>query len=158
MPTIKIAGHDVLLDEEDLHLMESTSWFIRRSGGTSYVQHNTYAGHEYSGYESLHRLIAGCGQGDVVDHINGNGLDNRRCNLRICSHAENLRNRKIHANNNSGFKGVYFDRSLSVRPWRAQIRVAGKKFNLGRYSTAEEASQAYKKAAVRLHGEFARLA
>lgn len=94
----------------------------------------------------------------MVDHINGNGLDNRRCNLRVCSHGENMRNRTMNRNNRSGYKGVYFDPDKNGRPWRAQIRANGRKHSLGRFDTAEQAYEAYQKAAERLHGEFARVA
>ncbi len=158
MPTIKIAGHDVLLDEEDVHLLEISGWTVRMSGTTGYVQRTIYSGHEYVGYESLHRLITDCGEGEMVDNINGNGLDIRRCNLRVCSHGENMRNRTMNRNNRSGYKGVYFDPDKNGRPWRAQIRANGRKHSLGRFDTAEQAYEAYQKAAERLHGEFARVA
>lgn len=158
MPSIDIAGHEVLFDEEDAHLFSETRWQIRASGATSYVQRSIYSGSDYQGYESLHRLIAGCSSDQVVDHINCNGLDNRRSNLRVCSHSQNMQNRKIHSNNQSGFKGVYFDPAAHCLPWRAQIRANGKKHNLGRFSSAVAAHQAYLKAAEKLHGEFARAA
>lgn len=158
MPTIKIAGHDVLIDEEDLHLLLDRKWHVRANRSNRYVQRNLTDGHGYLGCESLHRLITGCEDGMVVDHINGNGLDNRRCNLRVCSHSENMQNRKMHRNNQSGYKGIYFDPDLNGRPWRAQIRAYGRKYNLGRFDTAEEAYAAYLRAAEKLHGEFARAA
>jgi len=106
----------------------------------------------------LHRVIAGAIKGQIVDHANGNTLDNRRCNLRICSHAENMRNRKMHKNNSCGLKGVYFDKSVGNRMfWRAQIRHGGKKIYLGRFQDAETAHSAYLMAAKKLHGDFARL-
>lgn len=109
---------------------------------------------------SVHRILwlmlkGPIKSGDVLDHINGDTHDNRICNLRVCSHAENMRNRKVHSNNRSGLKGVYSDSSiLRAKPWRAQIRVNGRKINLGRFDTANEAHDAYLKASQSLHGEF----
>jgi len=111
---------------------------------------------------SLHRLIWILNKGyipsdHVIDHINGDCRDNRLANLRVCTHAENMRNRKINANNSCGYKGVYFDDSKGARnKWRAQIRVSGSKINLGRYSSPEEAHGAYKKAALLHFGEYAK--
>lgn len=158
VPSILIAGREVLFDEKDERHIAGKEWTVRESRNTCYVQRCQYLNGEYVGYESLHRLIAGCEDGQLVDHINGNGLDNRRSNLRLCSHVENMQNRRMHRNNQSGHKGVYFDPDLNGRPWRAQIRAHGKKHCLGRFDTAEQACEAYKNAALRLHGPFARTA
>ncbi|WP_341520726.1 HNH endonuclease [Pseudomonas sp. G.S.17] len=156
MPSINIGGREVRVDQQDAPLLDSASWVVRKGGGTFYVLRSIYADGIYQGYESLHRSLTNCPAGMVVDHINGDGLDNRRANLRVCTNAENLRNRKMHLNNRSGFKGVYFDDSRRGKPWRAQITAHGKKHRLGRFDTAEEASAAYRKAAPHMHGEFAR--
>ena len=96
----------------------------------------------------------GLGRGDksVVDHINGNGLDNRKANLRIASATENGRNRRRHSNNTSGFKGVKKDKGR----WVANIGGSKNRIRLGSFETPEEAHAAYCEAANRLHGEFAR--
>lgn len=156
MPSIQIAGRTVLFDEEDSHYLAPVAWTVRTSGATGYVQRCIYQDGKYVGVELLHRLVTGCPSGMVVDHINGDGLDNRKANLRVCTPAENLRNRKMHSNNRSGFKGVCFDLSSTVRPWRAKINVNGRRISLGRYSSAEEAHEAYQVAAKQYHGEFAR--
>ena len=102
----------------------------------------------------LHRIIMGDPDGQEVDHINVNPLDNRRENLRICSHHENSFNRTKYSNNKSGFKGVYFDKQK--QKFRAYINIDGKRKYLGYFDDPEEAHQAYCKAAIKLHGEFAR--
>lgn len=89
----------------------------------------------------------------VIDHANGNGLDNRLSNLRAASQAQNLQNRGKQTNNTSGFKGVYLH-SQNKR-WVARITVNGRCHALGCYSTPEEAHAAYSAAALRLHGPFA---
>ena len=88
-----------------------------------------------------------------LDHINGDKRDNRLCNLREATNAENCRNSGIRRTNSSGYKGVY--RQESYKKWRAQITVDYKIHYLGVFNTPEEAHAAYCKAAKELHGEFA---
>ena len=90
-----------------------------------------------------------------IDHINGDRLDNRIANLREADNAQNSQNRPQQSNNKSGFKGVFFNHRHS-QPWQAQIMARGQRVQLGYFATAEEAHEAYKEAAARLHGEFAR--
>lgn len=91
---------------------------------------------------------------DEMDHINGNRLDNRICNLRVVSGSENMGNSKPHADSRTGFKGVHYDKNK--RKWGAQICHKGKRIFLGRHSTPELAHKAYKAKATELFGEFAR--
>jgi hypothetical protein len=88
-----------------------------------------------------------------VDHINGNGLDNRKANLRLATVAENSQNARRRKDNASGFKGVYWDKYW--KRWKAQIRYDGKCKRLGTFSTPEEAHEAYCRAAQDFHGQFA---
>lgn len=90
----------------------------------------------------------------VIDHINGNGLDNRIENLRAATRAENNRNSRVKSNNTTGYKGVCFDRREGR--FVASIARDGKQFNLGYFETPEDAHAAYCIAAERLHGKFAR--
>ena len=111
------------------------------------------AGYASKGSKLLHRLIINSPLGLHTDHINGDRLDNRRANLRVCTHAENARNRGGDSRNKSGYKGV--NSSKNGKRWMAYIRLAGKTTNLGTYDTKEEAARAYDEAALSLHGEFA---
>lgn len=103
----------------------------------------------------MHREILPVPAGTAVDHVNGNGLDNRRCNLRPATARENQRNRGLQRNSTSGYKGVCFDKSR--RRWLAHIKVNGKFINLGRFDDAIVAAMAYDAAAAEAFGEFARL-
>lgn len=107
---------------------------------------------------SMHRQIMGNPKGKHIDHINGNTLDNRKCNLRICTNLENCRNRKKQKNaTTSQYKGVSFARHLKTKRWNAQVKVNYKSINLGYFLTELEAAQAYDKAAKKHFGEFARV-
>lgn len=104
----------------------------------------------------MHREILGLKRGDarVGDHINGNGLDNRRSNLRIATPQQNQCNRGKQRNNTTGFKGVYYNKKCDK--FAAAIRANKKLHYLGLFSTAEGAHAAYCAAADRLHGDFAK--
>lgn len=88
-----------------------------------------------------------------VDHENGNGLDNRRANIRLATPLQNVCNQGKQSNNQSGFKGVRWD--TRGQCWRASIGYQGRKHHLGMFDTPEEAHAAYVAAAERLHGDFA---
>ena len=90
--------------------------------------------------------------GEEVDHIDGNGLNNTRGNLRVCSHAENMANRRKHSNNTSGLKGVHLHKSGK---WQAQIMVSGTPKHLGLFTSKDEAHAAYNAAAEIHFGQFA---
>lgn len=106
--------------------------------------------------KTLHKLIMKTPKGMVVDHINGDVTDNRRRNLRVCSHLENSRNSKKQKNNTSGYKGVT-RRSGYKKPFWARIKYKGKQISLGQFTTAKEAGIAYNDAARKYFMEFARL-
>lgn len=90
-----------------------------------------------------------------VDHINGDRADNRIVNLRLATHSENQQNRRRPSNNTSGHKGVSWIKRY--QKWQATIRVGRRNINLGRFDTKEAAANAYGRAALKHHGEFAML-
>jgi len=91
----------------------------------------------------------------LIDHCDGDPLNNRLANLREASDSQNQGNRRLNKNSTSGFKGVYFDKSSGR--WAANILKDRQKFWLGCHDTPEQAHAAYCEAAQRIHGEFARL-
>lgn len=100
----------------------------------------------------LSRVLSGS---ELVDHKDGNPLNNSRSNLRLATRAQNSQNSKRYKNNTTGFKGVYFD--ARYNKWFSKIQVNKRSKFLGYHNTPEEAFSAYKAAALELHGEFARL-
>jgi hypothetical protein len=145
-------GKVALVDDDLFDYLNQWSWFAALVHGKWYAQRQ--AGRPQKTVR-MHRVVAGAPDEVKVDHINGNGLDNRRENLRNCSQTQNCYNRKLPMNSTTGFKGVCFhkrDRKYSVH-----IGFQKRKIWLGYYQTAEEAARAYDEAAKRLYGEFAKL-
>ena len=140
---IKGFGKYALVDDEDYELVISRKWFF---GSNGYVN---------SGVGRLHRLIMKANSQQLVDHINGNKLDNRRSNLRFCNKSQNGSNSSLSKNNKSGYKGVHFDKSRNK--WIVSIKVNYKNNHIGRYNNIKDAALAYNKAAKKYFGEFARL-
>lgn len=91
-----------------------------------------------------------------VDHVNGDGMDNRWANLRAANQSQNGANRGPQANSRSGIKGVWFDRARGL--WASMIVVRGRRYSLGRHPTKEAAADAYRDASIAHFGEFARVA
>lgn len=139
-----IGGAEVLLDSGDEALITGYLWYILKRPHTCYV-YGRKAGSPKLIY--LHRLLTEAPRGLDVDHINGNGLDNRRSNLRIATRSQNLQNKR---SKTPGFKGVR-KRDDCVR-WEARI---GSK-TLGMFDIEIDAAKAYDAAAKSLYGEFAK--
>jgi AP2 domain len=143
-------GKVALVDDEDFEWLSEFKWYAQKGSGETY-----YAATKGLKIVYMHRLILRLKSTDqCVDHINEDGLDNRRCNLRVCGHSLNLaRRKKFRTGTTSSFKGVsWFKRD---HKWKAQIKKDYKNRSLGYYATEKEAARAYDKAAVELFGEFA---
>jgi hypothetical protein len=132
-------------------VMAAGKWFALPSHRTIYARRNVIRLDGSRGAVALHTFLTGW---ELVDHRNGDGLDNQRANLRPATHDQNMGNKRRYSNNTSGFKGVIRHQN---RCWRARIGIDGKKVSLGLYATAEEAARAYDAAAVEAFGEFAHL-
>lgn len=150
-----IDGIEVEIDENCLDIAVSHVWKLNKKKFD--IQGQYYFQAAVKGRTiHLHREIMGCVRGDkkYVDHISGDTLDCRKKNLRICTNAENIRNRKINRNNTSGYKGVHF--SKKNKKWKATIMSDKKLYTIGSFQTPEEAYAAWCGAAKILHGNFAR--
>lgn len=158
---ISLCGYEVYIDDEDYAKVSKYSWHIRKPSDKSHknIYFMAHAGTNADGYRPvvcLHRLVMGCvpNDGKIVDHINLNTLDNRKCNLRICTNAENCRNKRMRVTNTVGLKGVTYNKKQ--RKYVAQICVDACVTYLGAYDTPEEAHAAYCEASKKYHGEFGR--
>jgi hypothetical protein len=103
----------------------------------------------------MHRVILDAKAGQIVDHIDGNGLNNRRANIRLCTSHQNSMNMSRQTRGSSRFRGVAWQKTQNV--WVARIRDGEKLLYLGRFSDEVKAALAYDAAAQRIFGEFARL-
>jgi hypothetical protein len=149
-------GRFTVVDAEDAPLLKAHNWRSRvdPKSGTVYVEAQIKRGGKRPRVH-LHRLVAGTLPGEHTDHIDGDGLNNRRANLRRCQPMENGRNRRPNRNSPSPYKGVYL---IAVSgKWRARIRVNYRQIHLGCHSTPEDAAAAYNEAAIKHFGEFANL-
>lgn len=143
-------GKFALVDDDDFEYLNQWKWNATQSGSTFYARRQEGI-IPFKKTIPMHRQIMNTPAGMEVDHINGNGLDNRRENLRNCTHAENKRNNKRYSNNSSGYIGV--DRNKGK--WRAYIQVNKKWIHLGYFSDPIDAAHAYDNAAEKYHGQYA---
>jgi hypothetical protein len=142
------------VDAADFDWLNQWKWSYRRDGYVVRAQHvGVFNGKQKQQMIRLHRFIMAAPEGMSVDHVNGDGLDNRRCNLRICTHTQNHQNRKSRVASTSIYKGVYWWKHRQC--WIAKITVNGSPKTLGQYDNQEEAALAYNAAAIKYFGEFA---
>jgi len=153
-----------IVDDEDFDKLSQFSWHeVKRSKKSKNIYAGVVlkigAGKGDKIRTTMHRMVLNLKPGEVCDHINGNGLDNRKENLRKCTHAENIRNqaRRRHSEM-SPYKGVrkYPTKKRGVL-WMAYITAEKKRNLIGFYDSAESAARAYDEWAIKLHGKFASL-
>lgn len=133
-----------LVDDQDYEWLNRFKWVYKGTGVCRSFSFNHKKYHVY-----MHRLLLGARDGLEVDHINHDPLDNRRSNLRLCTHRQNLYNRE---KRQDGYKGVFKQPNGG---WRAQVKCNGKPYYLGCFKDSVEAARAYDRKAIELFGEFA---
>jgi hypothetical protein len=141
-------GHVAIVDDEDYQVLVQYRWAYKQGYATRRVGRNANV--------RMHRIIMNAKPGERVDHIDGDTLNNTRSNLRMCSHSENMANRKKHRNGKtSRFKGVHWSKRSQC--WIVSIQHEKKQYRVKGFPTEIEAAQAYNERARRLFGVFARL-
>jgi len=146
-------GQNAIVDTEDFEWLAQWNWHARYEprGEKFYAQRKGQAP-KYK-IILMHREILKCIDSKEPDHKNGNSLDNRKENMRTCTHAQNVRNKRIGKDNKSGFMGAW----KSKGKWASAITHNKRRHHLGYFNSAREAASAYDQAAKKLHGEFANL-
>lgn len=150
----------VLIDDEDYELIKDFVWHIQKDKGNFYARCNVKVNGKYKS-PKMHRVIMGVSDSPHphIDHANGDGLDNRRINLRKATIAENSRNAGPNSRNTTGYKGVYKYKEGHANEglYTATLRCKDKKHHGGYFKTAIDAAKKYDELAKIHHGEFAYL-
>jgi len=141
-------GYFAIVDDEDFEWLSQYKWYALRTSRTVYatakINRKTVL---------MHRAILNAGPGEESDHADGDGLSNRRVNLRLCTRSQNQHNQRIHKDNTSGFKGVSWHKQKCK--WHVQIQNNNKRIHLGYFTDPAQAAQIYNAKAKELFGEFA---
>ena len=141
-------GGKFIFDLEDYDKIKEYTWCRRQGGYAGCTRKENGKSKIYNAY----RIIMNIDDSRLeVDHINGDKWDNRKCNLRIVTHADNMKNKKLDKRNKSGYTGV---KETKAGTWNAQIYCNGKYINLGTYKAKEDAIKARKEAEEKYFGEF----
>jgi hypothetical protein len=143
-------GVAAIVDDEEYEKLNDSTWSFVNGYAYRQVWKNGKPRTEY-----MHRVIMGDPKGFETDHINGNGLDNRKRNLRIATRNQNMANQRPQKNTSSRYKGVSWEKRRSK--WQAYIETKGHKRHLGYFDNEIDAAKAYNTAASLIFGEFARL-
>ena len=143
-------GRITFVDDDDFEDLNKNTWGVTKGAVDRVIWDSGNRRHEV-----MSRRIMKCPPDRVVDHIDGNPLNNQRSNLRICIPSENQRNRRMPSINTSGFKGVTWHKQC--QKWQSQIGHYNKNYHLGLFDTKEEAYEAYKRKSKELHGEYAKI-
>lgn len=146
-------GYTIFVDDEDYPDLSKRKWFARKSAGRTWYATSKLEGRRHSPNISMHRVVMNYPKGLEVDHINGNGLDNRKENLRICTHLQNGMNQKSRGGS-SLYKGVYWHKQNLN--WVAYLHHLGKRLHLGSFDSEVEAAKRHDEAARKLNKEFGR--
>lgn len=138
--------YKVIIDDEDFDKVKNFTWYYDKGYIVALVKGQRVL---------IHRLILSAKEDVVVDHKNGNTLDNRKCNIRVCTHAQNVANAKKRGGCKSKFKGVFPNKNKTR--WLVYCGPNTQNRYIGSYGTEIEAAKAYDRVALALYGEFAKL-
>ena len=134
-------GKFAIVDNEDFEFLNKWKWYAQQGGNTFYAARKSKSINGKQKVIRMHRAIIKPNIGLEVDHVNRNGLDNRKINIRECTRSQNSLNARIRTDNTSGCKGVCFDKRSGK--YAAQIKINGKRKHVGLFSTVEEAAKAF---------------
>ncbi|MDB5822194.1 MAG: hypothetical protein JWR21_898 [Herminiimonas sp.] len=134
------------VDDEDVPLLSQYRWYLKGQYASTNIKRKPV---------TMHSLLLSVGDGMVRDHINRDRLDNRKANLRPATMLQNSHNASLRKDNQSGFKGVYWNKQYGR--WKAQIRHEKKRVFLGYHDSLIAAAKAYDRAASEFFGAFASL-
>jgi len=155
MKEIKLTqGKVAIIDDVDYAELSKYKWYARLEGKVYYAQRGVKKSNGKRTIQRMHRFLMNPSVGIGVDHIDGNGLNNQRSNLRLCNQSENCRNQRAVRGGSSKYKGVDWFKLLNK--WRAKIYVNHKSVHLGVFASEEDAASAYNNTAVKYFGEFAK--
>jgi len=147
-------GMVALVDDEDYERLASVKWHAVSAGSPGkFYARRTVGPKGAKKTLSMHQVIAQTQKGMHTDHINNNGLDNRRSNLRVCTPSQNHMNKKAQSNSKTGCPGVCFQKR--EQKYRARIKVGGVEKHIGLYADLDDAKSAYRAEALKWFGEFA---
>lgn len=147
-------GKSCIIDKDDLKFLEGCRLWANKRRDNYYVV-VVYNVNGKVAKKDIHRFLLNPDVGMVVDHINSNGLDNRRVNLRVCTNKENCRNRRALKNKSSSYKGVSWNKN--AQKWTAQIVVNARRIHLGSFADEIAAAKAYNEKALTYFKSFANL-
>ena len=144
-------GKYALIDNDMFGYLNQWKWYAHKSGFTYYAERHE----ENRKTIIMHRVIMKAKKGQISDHRNCDGLDNRRKNLRFATRSQNGQNQRINIKGSSKYKGVSWHKRDQI--WRAKIKLHGRFIHLGNYHNETVAACVYDQMAIKLFGEFARL-
>jgi hypothetical protein len=146
-------GKVALIDDSDYELVSKYKWYVHHRGRCWYATRKIRIDGKLI-QQHLHRLLLDAQPGEDVDHINGDGLDNQRNNIRLCTRSQNVANSGLRSTNTSGYKGVsWYSR---YNKWMASIAINHKHITLGYFNNPQDAARVYDNAAQKYYSAFAK--